>query len=188
MTHSDYVKRLSGAIGDNLVMELCLKVPTIKAHYKDLIIKYWCLNEFTVRLDKGTTLPDGRFEHCNRRFDAMLLVVPSLSALAQQWTFKVGIEVKASKSNLMKDNKIFDYLGWTDYFFVAAPNYLVKFAVERFKDSPRIGILSLDSGDIVKMPAWQDISTGRKLSIMEQAFYGYKVDALCGKEFRMLYK
>ena len=101
----------------------------------------------------------------------MFLVVPTLNAVAQQWTFKVGIEVKANKLDLLEDEKIEDYLGWTDYFFIAVPDNLVKLAIKRFENEPRIGVVSLDSGNINKMPAWQEVPSGRKLAIMEQAFY-----------------
>lgn len=171
MKHNDYVQALPNTIGNGLVKQLCLCSPTIKVHYKNLHVKYWCMNEFTVRLDKSVILTDGRFKPTPRRFDAMLLVVPSLNAVAQQWTFKVGIEVKADKSDLLKDEKLHDYLGWTDYFFLAVPDNLVRCAMDKVKTEPRVGVISLDSGTIVKMPAWQEVPTGRKLAIMEQAFY-----------------
>jgi hypothetical protein len=101
----------------------------------------------------------------------MFLVVPTLNAVAQQWTFKIGIEVKVTKSDLLGDEKIEDYLGWTDYFFVAVPDNLVRSAINKFKNEPRVGVASLDSGNIAKMPAWQEVPSGRRLAIMEQAFY-----------------
>ena len=128
MKHKDCVNTLPETIGHSLIKQLCLCSPTIKIHYKNLHVKYWCMNEFTIRLDKSVILPDGRYKLANRRFDAMLLVVPSLNAVAQQWTFKVGIEVKSEKSDLLKDEKINDYLGWTDYFFLAVPDSLVRYA------------------------------------------------------------
>ena len=171
MKHDDYVKALPATIGDSLVKQMCLCSHTIKVHYDNLYVKYWCIPEFTIRLDKSVILPDGRHKLYRRRFDAMFLVVPTLNAVAQQWTFKVGVEVKATRSDLLGDEKIGDYLGWTDYFFVAVPDNLVRSAINRFKDEPRVGVVSLDSGNIAKMPAWQEVPNGRKLAIMEQAFY-----------------
>jgi hypothetical protein len=183
MKHDDYVKALANTIGDGLVKQMSLCSQTIKVHYTDLHVKYWCIPEFTIRLDKSVILPDGRYHLSRRRFDAMFLVVPTLNAVAQQWTFKVGIEVKATKSDLLGDEKIEDYLGWTDYFFVAIPDSLVRLAINKFKNEPRIGVISLDSGNIAKMPAWQEVPNGRKLAIMEQAFYFNNPERCKAKSF-----
>ena len=173
MQHNDYVKELNGEIGESLVRQLCQLSPTIRARYSEVLVKFWCLKEFVVRFDKGIVLPDGRFERCNKRMDTMIFVEPSLNSLAQKWTFKIVVEVKANIKDLLDDNKMPNYLGWSDFFLIAVPDGLIKAALRKAAADSRIGVVSLTSGKIHKIPAWQDVSLGRKYEVMEQAFYRY---------------
>ena len=173
MNHSQYVSNLQGPIGIHLVKELCKCSPTIRCRYHNTCVRYWCLKEFVVRFDKGLINPDGKYKQCHRFFDAVLFVEPTINALAQKWTFRVGVEVNCTEHDLAKDNKIPYYLGWTDFFFLAVPAELVPQALKKAKSDSRIGVMSLTSGKILNMPSWQDIPTGRKYELMLQAFFGY---------------
>lgn len=173
MNHSAYVDILKGEVGKRIVEELCRKSPTIRHRYSDAFVKFWCLKEFIVRFDKGMILPDGRYERSKRIFDAILFVQPSIDAIAQKWSFKVGFEVKTNPTNLLNDDKIQYYLGWTDFFFIAVDDSMIDLAITKARADPRIGVASLTSGKIHKMPAWQDVPMGRRNEVMEQAFYRY---------------
>lgn len=173
MTHSQYVESLRGEVGKKLIKTLCGLCPSIRCHYSDLCVCYWSLPEFTIRFDKGIVTPDGRYERCWKRFDTVLLVEPTVNSIAQQWVFKVAVEVKTNKNDLLSDDKISFYLGWTDYFFIAVPDYLMPVAIKKASVDSRIGVFSLNTGEITKMPSWQDVAIGRKCSIMEQAFFSY---------------
>ena len=51
---------------------------------------------------------------------------------------------------------------------------------------PIIGNMKpVTSGKIHKMPAWQDVSLGRKYEVMEQAFYRYTNKGGMIRTFRM---
>ncbi len=171
--HTKLVNELQCDVGKNIIIELCKRSPTIRHNYKDLGICYWCLKEFTVRFDRGIVCPDGKFMRTRRVFDAILMVEPSINSLSQRWTFKVGIEVKSNLKDLLADNKMQYYLGWTDFFFIGVPDNLIDSAIEKASGDIRIGVVSLNSGKVIKMPAWQDVTMGRKWEIMEQAFYNY---------------
>lgn len=176
MKHEEYVALLNGPIGERIISQLCMCSPTIRRKYEDVCVKYWCLKEFIVRFDKGLILPGGRYERCNRRFDAIIFVVPTLNALAQKWDFKVGFEIKTCSKDLIDDDKIPYYLGWTDFFFLGVKDDLIEVALKKAEGDPRLGVVSLTSGEIHKMPAWQDVPMGRKYELMEQAFYRYAGD------------
>lgn len=173
MTHSEGVETLKGDLGTKIIKDLCLYSPTIRKRYSDIFVRFWFLKEFIVRFDKGLIYPDGRFVKTIRRLDALIIVQPSLSSQVQNWTFKIGFEVKVNLDDLLRDNKIPYYLGWTDFFFLAVDDALLTTAMEKAAKDPRIGVVSLRNGIIHKYPAWQDIPTGRRYAVMEQAFFGY---------------
>lgn len=185
MKHNECVDILRGDVGKKIVEQLCRTSPTIRTRYSDIFVRYWCLKEFIVRFDKGLIRPDGRYEQSKRIFDALLLVEPSFSSLAQKWIFKVGFEVKANRRDLLEDNKIQWYLGWTDFFFLAVEDRLVALAMKKARSDPRIGVVSLTTGKIHKMAAWQDVPMGRKCEVMEQAFFRYMQRAELMNSFKI---
>lgn len=73
--------------------------------------------------------------------------------------FNISIEIKSSLEELLSDNKIDQYLGSTDYFFLAVPNELVGRTKEKIKHSPETapwkGIIDATTGRIVIMPKQQ---------------------------------
>mgnify|MGYP003419689347 CR=1 FL=1 len=173
MEHKECISLLYGKVGEAIIRELCLYSPTVRNKYNDTFVRYWCLPEFTIRYDKGTILPDGRFAISNRRMDAVILVQPTVNSLSQNFDFKVCIEIKTTINDLKKDDKMTYYLGWTDFFLLCVPDHLMEAAIEKASDDHRIGVASITTGKIQKRPAWQDVPIGRKYGLMEQAFYKY---------------
>ena len=73
---------------------------------------------------------------------------------------QVSIEIKRSRSDLMRDEKIPQYLGAVHYCFLAVPTNLLSDGIEKirsFEDCEGlVGLINSDDGDIVIMPDSQE--------------------------------
>lgn len=71
----------------------------------------------------------------------------------------VSIETKRKRKDLLRDNKILQYLGAVDYCFLAVPKDLLSDGVGKicsFEDYKGfVGLINSDNGDIVIMPESQ---------------------------------
>jgi len=76
-----------------------------------------------------------------------------------------------SKSDLKGDLKFTDYLGYTDFFFFAVPSHLVDDAVIKAEDSVKIGVLNVDTQQIVKWPVRQDVVATNGFEIMREMLF-----------------
>ena len=168
--HASYVDKLSMLPGERLVKALTLNSDGIAMSRGKLDITYKQLNEFVIRFSKGQRT-DGTLKRNHRKIDAVLFVEPGNRALCQKWDFTVGVEVKVTSRDLLNDEKIPHYLGWTDFFFLASPDDLIEQTLTKASISPYVGVVSLDSGKIYKYPVRQDVSLDRKVEVMTQAFY-----------------
>ena len=72
-------------------------------------------------------------------------------------TLTIGIEIKGHRRNLIWDNKLFEYLGHTDFFFLAVPTALIKPARLKASQDPHIGIIRMRDGKIIVFPERQDV-------------------------------
>ena len=99
--------------------------------------------------------------HCNgdkeiSRIDSVISVRPAESIDNPISCILIGIEIKCSKQNLMNDTKLEErYLesGICDYYFLVASNdELALKAVSKYKDIYYIGVASLSSGRVFKIP------------------------------------
>jgi hypothetical protein len=51
--------------------------------------------------------------------DVILFIKPGYRALNQGHCFTIALEIKEFKDDLMRDEKLWKYVGWTDFFFIA---------------------------------------------------------------------
>ncbi len=100
------------------------------------------------------------FEH-----DAIISFFPERARETSYHISNVAIEIKTNKGNLQEDEKMTQYIGPADAFFLAVPSPLLKHAIRKilcYKSlANRIGVIEALSGDIVIMPQrndrWVDI-------------------------------
>lgn len=111
-------ERLSGTVGEKLVADLCKNTKAVKvAKGFRIPVSYKTTEEVVIREEKERR-QDGTAMKKTRKIDAVIFVEPGDRTLCQDWDFTIGFEVKATSSNLLKDDKIPRYLGWTDLFFL----------------------------------------------------------------------
>ena len=97
------------------------------------------------------------------RIDSIIQILPPDFHITDKKYCNLGIEIKCSSSDLMKDTKLVDkYLcsGLCDYYFlVATLDELALMASVKYKDYDSIGVASLASGKVFKTPKRQYVST-----------------------------
>ena len=67
----------------------------------------------------------------------------------------ICFEIKGHFKDLKKDTKMFNYLGHSDYFFLAVPQYLITSALKKAAIDSRIGVLRTTDGGIIRFPEKQ---------------------------------
>jgi hypothetical protein len=78
-------------------------------------------NEVTVRIETEQKTRRGAPKPQRRRFDMIALVYPMFT---QRTPLVIGVEIKVSRSDLMNDSKILDYLPYCHYLYIAVPTNL----------------------------------------------------------------
>ena len=108
-----------------------------------------------------------------RVLDAVSYVSMSESARKFADSFSVGIEIKESEADMYaKNRQIEDYVGYTDYLFLAVKHELIEAAVQRTKDVPSCGVFDIMSGKIYKPAIRQNIGLERKNRLLETFMIG----------------
>ncbi|QMW06390.1 hypothetical protein [Spirosoma foliorum] len=119
--------------------------------------------EVTIRIPTDQKTRFNRPKPQRRRFDAVAVVKPHYRAWGDE-LFTVGFEIKVTKSDLLADVKIADYLGYTDFMYLVVPTDLVMLANEKVANHTLmngdrlIGILNAQSGEVVCHPARQQLT------------------------------
>lgn len=90
------------------------------------------------------------------RIDSVISIRPAESISNPDSGILVGLEIKCNNSNLMEDKKLEErYIesGVCDYYFLVAVNDEIALkAVSKYKDIYFIGVASLSSGRVFKIP------------------------------------
>lgn len=86
----------------------------------------------------------------------------------------VSIEIKTNIYDLERDTKIDQYLGATNYFFIAVPHSLVDAAKRKIlnptETRPFKGVIDATSGKIIVMPECQALSKERHIRLSSSMF------------------
>ena len=86
----------------------------------------------------------------------------------------VSVEIKTNLSDLKSDKKIDQYLGATNYFFLAVPHHLVDAAKKKIlspiETRPYKGIIDATIGKIVVMPKCQVLDRERHIRLSSSMF------------------
>lgn len=143
-------------------------------------------SEQTIRYrDEGTT----SFGHPalkHFRIDAVAYIRPGRwgnnAAPSRPLAFTVALEFKTSESDLLRDNKILLYLGWTDFFFLVVPTELEKAGRRKVRElnDARIGliIVGLDNCRVDIAPLRQQILPQNKCALAMEVILSDDDDCL----------
>lgn len=111
--------------------------------YKTTNAKF--VTEVTVRIPTEKTTRRGKPKPQRRRMDLVAVVLPHIKV----WQpLLIGVEVKVSKSDLMGDNKIADYLDYCHLFYLSIPSELLGYGVEKISSFDGVGLLVANNGNI----------------------------------------
>ena len=169
--HANLFPLLSGNPGKAFVKDMTQRIYPWAEFVPSEYYKYRIFTEVTIRKEAGETTRLGLDKKKHFRLDAIFFVQPGMRALNQKQYYTVGMELKNSKSDLMGDKKMEEYIGYTDFFFIGTPADIIDFAIARAGEDSRIGVLDIENGLIIKLPKRLEVSLEHRMEIYEQVLY-----------------
>ena len=134
-------------------------------------INYRFFEEVTVREYTGKKTRFGEDNPDHYRFDAVFFVEPGYNSLNQRHIYSIGVELKGEKYDLLNDDKMEHYLGYTDFFFIGVPVNLVSYALKRAEGNDYIGVFCVDDGKIWLLPSRQEPSYKNQRDLLTQILF-----------------
>ena len=139
---------------------------------RDRYVTYKILERFRFNKCKGSTI------------DAVLFVLPAYHCLQQDACLTVGMMVKKFKKDFSVpylEDDIVEYLGRTDFLFLAVSDKISDVALKLAEDLGqkhpealgKIGVVGLDTGFCYNSPTRQHMSTENKMWLYQNALYQY---------------
>lgn len=179
--HADLKKQLASKNMQAFVVDLCHYVYEWSEFIPAEGLEYKIFEEFRLRQDTGKKTRLGLDKKQQLIPDALLFVKPGYRSLNQGQCFTVALEIKGEKGDLMSDDKLYKYLGWTDFLFVAVPADLADDAQSKVDqinaDHPetisKIGIVQLDTGTICRWPKRSEVTVEKQNLVLQNAVYNY---------------
>lgn len=179
MAHENLKQFLIGDAGKRFVKDMTTATYDWADKVPSDFFNYRIFEELTIRYETGEKTRLGLGKNDHYRFDAVFYIQPGRRALNQKQCYNVGVELKNSKSDLMGDHKIDKYIGWTDFFFVSVPSALIEDAKQKVEDICKenkdlkglIGVMNVETGEIVSLPKRQDITLENICKLQEQIIY-----------------
>ena len=177
MAHENLKQQLVSDAGKKFVIGLTSRIYEKKVVniYRKIgnydFINYRFFEEVTVREYTGKKTRFGEDNPDHYRFDAVFFVEPGYNALNQRHIYSIGVELKGEKYDLLNDDKMEHYLGYTDFFFIGVPIDLVSDAVNRAEGNNYIGVFCVDDGKIWLMPSRQEPSEKNQRDILAQIMF-----------------
>lgn len=179
--HADLKNLLKGKKIQAFVKDMCLhaypwteKIPTQYLEYK-------IFEEFRLRQDTGEKTRLGLDKKLQVIPDVILFIKPGYRALNQGHCFTVALEIKEFKDDLMHDEKLWKYVGWTDFFFIAVRDDLTQYAFEKIVEvnnehpgtMSKIGVLGLETGELYSHPQRSEVTIEKQNMVLQNAVYNY---------------
>lgn len=179
--HQELKKLLTSKQIQAFVADICHHAYPWSERVPIQYLEYKIFEEFRLREDSGETTRLGLDKKLQLIPDVVMFVKPGFRALNQQQCFTVALEIKQFKDDLMRDEKMWKYVGWTDFFFIAVPDDLVDYAfkkvVETNKLHPetecKIGVLGLETGELYSRPKRSEVSIEKQNLVLQNAVYNY---------------
>lgn len=159
--------------GKQFVTDLTHRVYPWSVKISDKYINYRIFEEVSIREDATSTIRLGLDYRPNYRFDCVFFIEPGYRSLNQRQVYTVGVKLKDSKVNLMDDDKMEHYIGYTDFFFIGVPSDLIPDAINRAYENEDglIGVFSVDDGKIQMMPQKQEPTVEHERDLLQQIMY-----------------
>lgn len=177
MAHENLKPQLVSDAGKKFVIDLTSRIYEKKVVniYRKIgnydFINYRFFEEVTVREYTGRKTRFGEEDPDHYRFDAVFFVEPGYNSLNQRHVYSIGVELKGEKYDLINDDKMEHYLGYTDFFFIGVPADLVTDAVSRAEGNEYIGVFCVDDGKIWLLPSRQEPSEKNQRDLLAQIMF-----------------
>ena len=164
-----------------VVKDMCLYAYPYTEKIPAQYLEYKIFEEFRLREDTGDKTRLGLDKKLQVIPDVILFIKPGYRALNQGHCFTVALEIKEFKDDLLRDEKLWRYVGWTDFFFIAVPDDLVEYAFEKvievnkehLETQSKIGVLGLETGELYSHPKRSEVSLERQNLVLQNAVYNY---------------
>lgn len=179
--HAKLKKLLSGKNIQAFVKDICLHAYPYTEKIPSQYLEYKIFEEFRLRENTGEKTRLGLDKKLQLIPDVVLFIRPGFRSLNQGHCFTVALEIKEYKDDLVYDEKLWRYVGWTDFFFIAVPDDLAQFAFEKIVDVnkkhpetvSKIGVLGLETGELYSHPRRSEVSLERQNLVLQNAVYNY---------------
>ena len=177
MAHENLKQQLVSDAGKKFVIGLTSRIYEKKVVniYRKIgnydFINYRFFEEVTVREYTGKKTRFGEDNPDHYSFDAVFFVEPGYNSLNQRHIYSIGVELKGEKYDLLNDDKMEHYLGYTDFFFIGVPVNLVSYALKRAEGNDYIGVFCVDDGKIWLLPSRQEPSYKNQRDLLTQILF-----------------
>lgn len=179
--HADLKELITSKNIQSFVKDLCFHAYPWTERIPAEYLEYKIFEEFRLRESSGEKTRLGLDKKLQLIPDVVLFIKPGYRALNQQHCFTVALEIKEFKDDLMHDEKLWKYVGWTDFFFIAVPEDLTDFAFKKIdsinEEHPecknKIGVLGLQTGTMYNSPARSEVTIERQNLVLQNAVYNY---------------
>jgi len=154
MAHENLKSLLIDKPGKSFVMNLTHRVYDWSVKISEQYINYRMFEDVTIREYTGRKNRWGDEDPFHYCFDCVLFIEPGWKALDKRQVYTVGIKLKNNQTELISDEVIDHYIGYTDFFFVGVPTELIPDAINKAYENPdgQIGVFSVDDGKIYMQP------------------------------------
>lgn len=179
--HAELKNLLKGKKIQAFVKDMCLHAYPWTERIPVEYLEYKIFEEFRLREDTGEKTRLGLDKKLQIIPDVILFIKPWYRALNQGHCFTVALEIKEFKDDLMRDEKLWKYVGWTDFFFIAVSDDLTQYAFEKIvevnNEHPetlsKIGVLGLETGELYSHPQRSEVSIEKQNLVLQNAVYNY---------------
>ena len=171
MTHDEMKKNLSGNIGKAFVKDLTRMVYSWAEDVPAEYYNYRIFEELTVRYETGEKTRKHLKKNKHYRQDAVFFIEPGWAAINQRSCYSVGVELKGNLKDLTGDDKLENYIGWNDLFFIGCVEDILPEAIKRAENDEHIGVFGIETGVIYKLPKRCNVSPTNRLWMYEQIIY-----------------
>lgn len=179
--HAELKNLLKGKKIQVFVKDMCLHAYPWTERIPVEYLEYKIFEEFRLRESTGEKTRLGLDKKLQIIPDVILFIKPGDRALNQGHCFTVALEIKEFKDDLMRDEKLWKYVGWTDFFFIAVPDDLTQYAFEKIvevnNEHPetlsKIGVLGLEAGELYSHPQRSEVSIEKQNLVLQNAVYNY---------------
>ena len=155
--HEELKKCFQTKIGEVFLTDVVLHQWVNNRDHYDRKVLFFPMEEVPFSLPTTRKDKKGRPMTKTGYIDVVLFVGSGKSAAYHGDVFSIGIEIKSNLFDLMQDEKIPQYIGKTDFCYLAVLDGLIHDALIKVEDMPGVGVLSLSTGHIVKLATRQEV-------------------------------